>query len=114
MIGIKVAPGEPASIIALQKGLKSMQELVNGYIEIIYPFDDDVCIVCNEEGKILNLPANRPLIDENGDIYDIIHGTFLVLGVTDDDFIDLTQEQVQHYIDYFNTTCSLNSAAQKG
>ena len=32
------------------------------------------------------LPLNRALRDDNGEIYDIVAGTFLVTGLTDDSF----------------------------
>ena len=57
-------------------GLKEMQALVGGYIQAVYPFEDPVAVVCNEEGKNLGLPFNRPLLDEHGLPYDIICGTF--------------------------------------
>lgn len=46
-------------------GLEEMQALVGGYIQAIYPFPDKAAVVCNEEGKNLGLPFNRPLLDEN-------------------------------------------------
>ena len=57
-------------------GLEEMQALVGGYIQAIYPFPDKAAVVCNEEGKNLGLPFNRPLFDENDLPYDIICGTF--------------------------------------
>lgn len=33
--------------------LKSMQELVGGTIEVVYPFDDPVALICNDEGKLM-------------------------------------------------------------
>lgn len=56
--------------------------MVGGCIEAVYPFDDPVAIVCNEEAKLEGLPLNRALRDEDGDIYDIVAGTFMVVGLT--------------------------------
>lgn len=54
-------------------GLKEMQELVGGYIQIVPLSDTEpVLAVMNEEGKLLDLPYNRALTDENGIPYDII------------------------------------------
>ena len=55
---------------------------------------DSVALVCNEEGKLEGLPLNRALRDEDGDIYDVVAGTFLVVGLTDDSFGSLTVEQM--------------------
>lgn len=68
----------------------------------MYPFDDPVGIICNDEGKIFGLPLNRALRDENGEIYDILSGTFIVAGLTEDDFGDLTDEQVDKYMKMYH------------
>lgn len=49
-------------------------------------------IVCNEEAKLEGLPLNRALRDEDGDIYDIVAGTFMVVGLTEDSFGSLTPD----------------------
>lgn len=41
--------------------LESMQAIVDGHIEAVYPFEDPVALVCNEEAKIQLLPPNRAL-----------------------------------------------------
>ena len=60
-----------------------------------------VSLVCNEEGKLEGLPLNRALRDEDGDIYDVVAGTFMVVGLTDDSFGSLTVEQMQKFSDHF-------------
>lgn len=77
------------------------EDEVGGYIEAIYPYEDPVALVCNEEGKLEGLPLNRALRDEDGDIYDVVAGTFLVVGLTDDSFGSLTVEQMQKFSDLF-------------
>lgn len=52
-------PGKLARVTYIQPGLESMQRIVGGYIEPYYGFEEEVCIVCNEEGKIQGLPLNR-------------------------------------------------------
>ena len=53
----------------IDSGLESLQHEVGGYIEAIYPYEDPVALVCNEEGELEGLPLNRALRDEDGDIY---------------------------------------------
>ena len=91
-------PGKPARIIRIENTLEAMQAFVGGYIQAIYPFEDEVGIVCNEEGKLNGLDLNRALYDENGKIYDIVAGVFFVCGLGDDDFISLTPEQQEKYL----------------
>lgn len=77
--------------------LGAMQELVGGHIEAVYPFDDPVTLVCNEEGKLLDLLPNRFLRDENGTPYDYICGTFFVAGVGEEDFKSLSPDLMEKY-----------------
>ncbi len=81
----------------IDSGLESLQHEVGGCIEAIYPYEDPVALVCNEEGKLEGLPLNRALRDEDGDIYDVVAGTFMVVGLTDDSFGSLTVEQMQKF-----------------
>ena len=66
--------------------LADLQEEVGGFIEAVYPFRDEAAIICNEEGKLLGLPLNRGLTGEDGTLCDIVAGTFLVTGLTEDGF----------------------------
>lgn len=81
--------------------LEDLQAQVGGMIEVVYPFDDNVGLIMNEEGKLEGLPLNRGLFDENGSLYDIIAGTFLVTGLTEDNFGSLTPEQIQKYSELY-------------
>jgi len=81
----------------IDSGLKSLQREVGGDIQAIYPFPELVAIVCNESGKLDGLPLNRALRDEDGKAYDIIAGTFLVVGLGDEDFTSLSLGLIQQF-----------------
>ena len=98
-----VEPGKQPEEREIDGSLESMQQIVGGLIQAIYPFDDTVALICNDEGKLLGLPLNRPLFDEDGNLYDIIAGTFFVAGLSDDDFASLSPELTQKYSDHFKT-----------
>ena len=98
---LRIKAQEAPEEAAISAGLESLQHEVDGYIECVYPYDDDVALIVNEEGKIKGMDLNRALRDEEGEIYDIIAGTFLVVGLTEDDFTDLTDEQVKKYTELF-------------
>lgn len=85
--------------------LASMQGLVGGLIQSVYPFKEPVALVCNDEGKLMDLPANRALRDETGRMYDIVFGTFFLCGAPGDSdhFTSLTPEQIERYEDRFHT-----------
>ena len=92
-----VEPGKPAYVKTIDHTLESLQAEVGGLIEPVYCFEDPVAILCNEEGKLKGLPRNRGLFDADGNLYDILQGTFLVIGIDESDFISLTEEQVKKY-----------------
>ena len=57
---------ERATVIEIEDSLESMQNVVGGLIEEYMPWEDEVAIICNEEGKMNGLPLNRGITDENG------------------------------------------------
>lgn len=69
---VLVEPGKLARIAEVGTTLDAMQRTVGGDIEAYYPFEEQVCIVCNEEGKINGLPLNRAIRDEIPEILRIL------------------------------------------
>ena len=67
-----------------------------------YPFEDPVAIVYNDDGKLMGLPLNRALRDESGEAYDVVAGTFLVVGLGEEDFASLSPELTQKYEELFH------------
>ena len=100
-----VEPQRRPEVKEIDGSLKSMQEVVGGLIQALYPFDEPVALVCNDEGKLMQLPANRGLRDGNGQIYDILVGTFFICGAPGDSdhFTSLTLEQIERYRERFHT-----------
>ena len=100
---IVVEPKKKPMVRDIGSDLESMQKIVGGSIEAVYPFDEPVALICNEEGKLLNLPLNRALRDGKGPAYDIISGTFLVCAAPPDSdrFAGLTDQQVKTYMEWF-------------
>ena len=81
-----VAPGEKPSVVTIPAGLDSLYNQVGEPIQAIYPFEEPVGIVCNDNGKINGMQLNRALRDDENSIYDIVSGTFLVVGLGEEDF----------------------------
>ena len=100
---LMVEPGKYPREIEIGTELEDLQAAVGGNIEVVYPFDDQVGLVMNEEGKINGLPLNRALQDEKGNLVDVIAGPFMVVGLTEESFGSLTQEQMKTYGDKFHT-----------
>lgn len=96
-----VEPGVAPRLENIRNDLRVLQNIVGGYIEMAQPFDDNVAIVCNEEGKLLGLPHNRTIRDEYGRHLDSLCGAFFVTGVGEEDFCSLTDEQAARYMEVF-------------
>lgn len=95
-------PGKTARVIEIKDGLKGMQEFVGGgFIEAIYPYDDPVAIVCNEEGKLNHMELNRALYTEDGEMFDIVAGPMFVCGLGEEDFASLQGELLEKYLEKF-------------
>lgn len=96
-------PGKMAKAATIEASLESYQKAVGGYIEAYYPFEEPVCIVCNEEGKINGLPLNRAVYAESdrGEMLDIIAGTFFICECSGENFGSLSPEQLRRYTEQF-------------
>ena len=101
MTVLVVEPRKEPYVKEIDPGLHSLQAEVGGDIGAAYPFSDPVALVCNDEGKLIGLDLNRGLRDENGEIYDIMAGTFLVVGLGEEDFASLSPELAQKYTEHF-------------
>lgn len=85
---LRVEPGNAPEEKVIGADLESLQAEVAGLIECVY-MDDDIILVCNEEGKLNGMKLNRRLGD------DIICGPFFL--VSDDgegDFASLNDRQM--------------------
>jgi len=89
--------------------LEALQEAVGGLIETVR-ITEKIVIVCNEEGKLKNLPKNRELVWKLGDDKkqivvnrDILVGDALICGVEGDEFRSLTAREQWYLVQHFQT-----------
>ena len=102
MTVLLVEPNKYPEVKEIGTDLDSLQQAVGGNIEVTYPFEDNVGLVVNEEGKINGMPLNRAVRDDAGEVMNIIAGSFLVVGLTEDSFGSLTQEQIGKFEQEFH------------
>lgn len=76
--------------------LSTLQKILGGTIQAIYPYEDPIALLCHDEGKLLGLPLNRVIED-----YDIIAGTFIICGLGQDCLAPLSPELEQKYKEKF-------------
>lgn len=96
-----VEPLKEPYIKTISNGLKALQDEVGGNIEVIFPFEDPAAIVLNDDGKFKGLMPNRALYDGDGQLCDVIAGTFLVLGVAGENFCSLSKKQTGKYMEKY-------------
>ena len=61
-----VEPEHRPEVREIDGSLAAMQSIVGGLIQPVRPFEDSVVLVCNDEGKLMNLSANRGLSRSSG------------------------------------------------
>lgn len=84
---------QSASVEEMDNGLKAFQEFVDGHIEMV-GLEPGLSLVCNEEGKLMGLPPNRPIFGG----MDVIAGDcFLVRVDENGECISVTDEDIEKY-----------------
>lgn len=98
-----IQPNKYPKLIEIDNTLEAMQEKVGGYIEHLMPFEDDTAIICNEEGKIMGLPLNRAIYEEDNEIVEIIAGDFLIAYAPpeSENFKSLPKDMAEKYMKKF-------------
>ena len=98
---LKVAPHQPPEPVWLDNDLESLQKAVSigasytGLIEIV-SLDEDVALLLNEEGKLIDLEPNRRLG------HDILCGVFYVVGQDEEgELTSLSETAFEHYAELF-------------
>lgn len=62
---VLLEPGKLARVTEIDSSLEGLQHTVGGMIEAFYPFEEEVCIVCNDESKINGMELNRAIREED-------------------------------------------------
>jgi|LSQX01.1.fsa_nt_gb hypothetical protein len=97
---LMVEPHEIPRVTTIATDLDSLQKAVSkgadtqGLIEII-PLEPGVCLICNEDGKLIGLEGNRRIGN------DIIAGVFYVAGDSVSKLKSLTEAQISKYTKLF-------------
>lgn len=98
MTVLMVEPGYAPYEKTIPNTLEAKQELVGGLITAIYPYEEMVAIVANDEGILLNMEFNRSV--EGG--YGGVFGSFFVCGLTEDSFCSLPPNQIERFKEKFH------------
>lgn len=98
-----VQAGKYPKTVQINDTLEEMQRLVGGDIEEYMPFEDEVALVCNDEGKINGMPLNRAIYDSDHRITEIMAGDFFICyaPVTSEKFLSLPPALERKYAEIF-------------
>lgn len=88
---VMVEPGKDPYVTFIGDELEDLQKAVGGYIEAVHPFTKPVVLICNEEGRLLNLPENRMGF----------RGTFFLCGECEDDLVDIPARFIPQLLGLF-------------
>ena len=92
-----VQPEKYPQRVEMPNTLEALQKAVGGMIEAVYPYEDKIALIGNDEGKLNGMPLNRALRDDKGEIYDVMAGDFLVVGLGEGDFASLSPDLMDKY-----------------
>jgi len=92
-----IEPNEHPRLVEIEDDIDVEQGIVGGYMEELQ-LSDTASLICNEEGKLRNLPANRRYKN------DVLAGTFFITGIDDDEgiFTSLSKEDIDFYSEVFH------------
>mgnify|MGYP000072988249 CR=1 FL=1 len=98
-----IQPEKYPKMIEIENSLEAMQTVVGGDIEEYMPFDDEVAIICNDEGKINGMPLNRAVYDSEHQMIDIIAGDFFIAyaPISSGKFLSLPDDMAKKYSEKF-------------
>lgn len=101
---IFIQPNKKPHLVEIGTSLNDMQAVVGGDIEEYMPFEDEVALICNEEGKVNGLPLNRAVYEEQThEMIDIICGDFFIAyaPMESEKFLSMPKEMADKYADKF-------------
>lgn len=103
LVAIK-KPNEDPVLIQIREGLKTLQDIVGGYIEIPYisrELDSNgIDMIINEEGKLNQLEANI-LVEHEGELIDMIVGNAIFASHDEEgNTIGLSLKQIDFLYEY--------------
>lgn len=99
---VLLEPGKLARTAEIGTSLEAMQKIVGGLIEPFYPFEEQVCIICNDEGKINGMQPNRSVKNKDGVMVDFIFGPAFICDCRGGNIDRLSDEQLARYKKQFH------------
>lgn len=84
----------------IENTLSAKQKYVNfgeagGSIQVVY-LTDEIDIICHDEGKMWDFPANRVWVDDNGKALDLLVGNVLAVRHEGSEFTSIRESDIPY------------------
>ena len=101
--GVLCQPNEIGKVIRVSTESGMLKAAINAtQYEMTYFKDKTVAFVVDEFAKILGKRFNRAIFKDGSDVPEtVLQGDFLIVGVTEDGFRDLSDNEIKRYLDLF-------------
>lgn len=102
---ISVWPGRRAADLWVDDCLDSYKDLLNGgFMETVRIFpDDNILLVCDDEGILKNLPLNRAIFcDSCRNEPMLIAGPFFLVAYDGPEFVSIPDRKIPRLLELFN------------
>ena len=76
----------------IENTLKAHQNYVGGLIQAVH-ISPEIVVICNDEGKLQQLPLNRALLGDNSQVLDYFVGNILCVRRNEDEFASIIEPE---------------------
>lgn len=92
-----IYPNQKPFSLTIVDATVEIENIVEGNIEIAKVFDDGVTLLSNKEGLLMELPFNRVIYSQCGNIENVILGNFVLCRQIKEQIHSLTLDDIDRY-----------------
>lgn len=98
-----VEPFDKPKMITVENNYQAISEIICGEVDEYMPFEDNVALLCNANGKRLSLSASHTVTDTETGKTELIYGSFILVGESEFDgkYHSLDDNLIDKYMDLF-------------
>ncbi len=96
-----VEPFDKPKMITIENNYQAISEIICGDVDEYMPFEDDVALLCNADGKS---SASHTVTDTETGKTELIYGSFILVGASefDTEYHSLDDDLIDKYMDLFS------------
>ena len=99
-----VEPFDKPKIITIENNYQAISEIICGDVDEYMPFEDDIALLCNADGKRFSLSASYTVTDIETGKTELIYGSFILVGASkfNTKYHSLDDNLIDKYMDLFS------------